>query len=522
MKKIYFSVLLSLVTIATVTGLIFVAVPSLQERYQPLLLEYMASNLSEQEKQKIYQQLAQKVGGLWDVIPDPQVGRIGQKNLQVVLNQADVSMNNAGLRSSVPYLPKPSDEFRIVCLGDSFVFGAGGKEQDRFCDQIESYYSRHGVLVDGKTIKTLALGVGSWTMQQEAHYLWRRLSEYAPDIILVLSINNDIGANSGVTGRGALTSEFSPEQRLWGSATLKNQLPLLFGVNKKNLLDADLSPLSEKLWMEAINAQKGLSTLQQSRGKKILFSVLDTAGGRNNLFIQTYYKYFDRHGVDAPVITVPYNRSSKTKLPHDGHPNRYGHEILSHFYIQAFHQLGWVPIGENILSVELLPLNLEPDWDVDKIKHLSDDVMEKELFFEIDFTELEKQKVVGLLGGVFPEHRGKKGLKGPIWASTRSAWLLKTIGIETPTFELTLRLPEKIELYPLKMQFVLNGQLVRTEEFLLQDAGEKTLEVDIPGNVLNVNEKPAVLEVVVYADKHFSGIEDHRMKSFQLLKSRVY
>src|SRR6185436_12440983 len=114
-------------------------------------------------------------------------------------------INNAGMRADHDFAAKPAEVFRIVCLGDSFVFGMGGPSADRFCDQLEAFYREHQVRAAGRSIETYAIGLPSWTLVQETAYLTSRISSYDPDIIIVLSVANDITDNIGVTGVGALT-----------------------------------------------------------------------------------------------------------------------------------------------------------------------------------------------------------------------------------------------------------------------------------------------------------------------------
>ena len=108
--------------------------------FQEDLIARTLSKMPTEEKKKIYQKLANQIGSWNDTLPEPNVGRILKKNHQFTFKKAVVQTNNAGLRSQRPFTKKSNDVFRIICLGDSMVFGTGGKEEDRFCDQIEDYY----------------------------------------------------------------------------------------------------------------------------------------------------------------------------------------------------------------------------------------------------------------------------------------------------------------------------------------------------------------------------------------------
>lgn len=122
------------------------------------------------------------------------------------------------MRSKLRFTPKGQDKYRIVCLGDSCVFGTGGKEEDRFGNQIEDILNGLGVTVDGKAIEVYSLGVPSWTAVNESTYLSSRITEYAPDVVLALMISN----GTGVLGTGHVTARFSPQHRRLGSGVLHN------------------------------------------------------------------------------------------------------------------------------------------------------------------------------------------------------------------------------------------------------------------------------------------------------------
>jgi hypothetical protein len=133
------------------------------EWMKPFLTEYLANRLSDEERIAIYRDIASSFGGLWDTVPEANVGHLAKRHHKTVANQADVKINNAGLRSSRMFKPQPDDVFRIVCLGDSFVFGDGGREQVRFSNLLERFYQEQCIQLDGKRIESYAVGLGSWT-----------------------------------------------------------------------------------------------------------------------------------------------------------------------------------------------------------------------------------------------------------------------------------------------------------------------------------------------------------------------
>jgi len=176
-------------------------------RYPDKIVPYFSS-INLKENKHFMKSLARQGHAMWTTIPDPLVGRIGIPFLKKNHKQAMVHFNNAGLRSIVNFGTKKKSVYRIVCLGDSYVMGEGGEEKDRFCNQIQDYFTKEKILVEGKVVETQAVGLSSWTMIQEANYLRNRLTAYDPDLVIVLTVDNDITTSSGVNGYGQLTADF--------------------------------------------------------------------------------------------------------------------------------------------------------------------------------------------------------------------------------------------------------------------------------------------------------------------------
>ncbi|MEE8583707.1 MAG: SGNH/GDSL hydrolase family protein, partial [Acidobacteriota bacterium] len=305
---------------------------------RPEAMRYAALHLSDKERDKIYQEITNQSSALWDVSPEPWVGRLGKKGLVTTYGKEEVRFNNAGMRSSRDFGPKPGGKFRIVCLGDSFVFANAAVEQDRFCDQIEDFYNKEQLRVDGQEIEAYAVGLSGWTMVQEAAYLVHRLSEYQPDVIIVLSVGNDIGSSHGVTGGGMLTERFSPEERQVGSGVFFNNAALQFGVIGNGAISTDLTPEPRARWARGMGFLKRLVDQQQRRGGKILLSALEPS--LKSIYFSELFKHYARQmGINAPLLATSF---FGFRLPHDSHPDRTGHGILASHYIRMLDRLGWV------------------------------------------------------------------------------------------------------------------------------------------------------------------------------------
>ena len=285
----------------------------------------------------------------------------------------------------------------------------GGLEEDRFCDQLEAFYGEHDVNVEGQSIEAYAIGLPSWTLVQEATYLATRLSSYEPDLIIVLSLANDITDNFGVTGLGALARSFSPEHRAQGSSVFADNVNNLFGdygvPRSRSALSWDLSPASRQRWDKAMQRLERLVDLQQGRDKDILVSALawgDT--DRPDAFPLLFQSHFVRLGIPAPFVMTSFLPGRRTTLPHDSHPNRLGHTLLRDQYVHALHRLGWVTVADSVLPDldKSTPVRLDPELDLSPLGTFRQ-LLLRDIEESIDFTALRAEQTRAFLGGLFPE-----------------------------------------------------------------------------------------------------------------------
>jgi hypothetical protein len=482
---------------------------------RPQLVSLVATTLTAEERQALVAQVAGQVGSFWEVTPEPLVARLGQPGARVVFRGGPVQINAAGLASRREYDVKPADVFRIVCLGDSYVMGSAGLEEDRFCDQLEQFYAEHAIEVEGRRIEALALGLGSWTAIQSASYLTSRLSDYAPDLILVLTVANDVTDATGVTGQGFLTSEFAPEQRARGSGVFVNQAGARFGERGWSAITTDLSPEARRYWVRTMSALRRLTELQHARGGKILHSVLDFTGP---YFVEAYKRFYHEVGIDAPGIVTAYDMEPGARLAHDTHPSRRGHAILAAHYAHTLDRLGWLQVPDGRLPPLPEELSLDTHLEVDReaLATFRAEFAKARLKESLDFRELQPSDTLAFLGGFFPDQIGPEALHDPPWASVRSGFLLRAP--ESPAkLVLELRIPSRVELFPLQLSIFVDGQLAREVAWGEPQRGESVLlEVPIPER----GSDELAAEILIEADRYFTTIRDGRMRSFQLLSAR--
>ena len=487
---------------------------------RPALLHYLLDNLSDERRLELYESLAARAGQFYDAVPEPGVGRLGKRGVVTRYREAEIRINNAGMRSSSDYRAKPEGIFRIVCLGDSYVFGTGGPEKDRFCDQIGEIYRSRDIRAGGRSIETYALGLDSWTLSQGATYLSNRISAYDPDVILQLSVSNDITPLAGVNGLGMATYEFSPEERHWGSGLFSNQAARYFGERNFSALAWSLSPQSRREWDRAFSGLGRLVKLQQGRGGHVLLSVLDYPFS-GQFFSELYTWHFHQAALQAPFLVTSFLPSFDTQLEHDAHPNRLGNSYLAAHYIHALNRLGWVPVPDSDLPhlPEELTLDLNPEPDAERLKRDREEFVANHLRTSLDFGQLTRDETRAFLGGIFPEQGGGKALQGYPWASIRSGFLLSRLdGGRERRLVLEVRIPTLPELFPFRLTVMAEGAEIAG---LVLDSPEFVDLHRLEGELPALDRGELAREIVLVASSYFAGIGSPRMKSFRLVSAKL-
>lgn len=478
------------------------------------------SNLSEAGREEIYARLAADVGGIWDATPEPRVGRLLQRGIDKPFKSVPVVSNNAGLRAGRDYVHKPEGTFRIALVGDSYVMGSAGLEEDRMGDQMESILR---ALPEGRHIEVYSIGLGGWSTLSEATYLTSRLSAYEPDVIVVVMIGNDITSDTGVTGVGASTNTFSPAYRALGSATLHHMVRVGFGVNTKNLLHTGIGPASEGMWLEAMQALGRLETLQHQRGGEMLVSFLQWSERRelSSVFQENVLFYADEIGMKSPFLLASHFPNEDTRVPGDGHPNRKGHQILAVHYLHALAARGWIPVARTALPPLHRHLTTKAvDVDVERLERLRREAV-ADLSPQIDFNNIRTEDLPGFLGGILSARRGhsKKALTVAPYGSLRTVFLLSN-SHDPSTALVTIEVPPKPELFPFEVSLTLHGTTVDTLALeSSHQAGTYTLSGSIPARA---RASPA-LEVRLDANRYWSEISrlDEGMRSYRLLRAEA-
>jgi len=147
--------------------------------------------------------LVERGSGIWDSFPDADVARVLQPNLdEREATGGRVSSNKYGLRERSFDIPKPKGVTRIVILGDSFVFGSGVSESDRVGVFLQQFLQDKASGRAGE-IECLHIGLGGWNTINECAFVRRQLSLLQPDLVVQVTVGNDLDDGWGIRGFGS-------------------------------------------------------------------------------------------------------------------------------------------------------------------------------------------------------------------------------------------------------------------------------------------------------------------------------
>lgn len=110
-----------------------------------------------------------------------------------------VHINAAGIRDRDDItFDKPVGQLRVLCIGDSFTFGWGVRDEDGWVRRLETELRR-----SGKDIRTVNCGAaGALCVDEYAAGLANRFHRFQPDLVLVTLCLNDLIPSSGLYVEG--------------------------------------------------------------------------------------------------------------------------------------------------------------------------------------------------------------------------------------------------------------------------------------------------------------------------------
>ncbi len=342
--------------------------------------------------------------GIYDSHPDADVGRVLAPNLKSRIGAGEssylVQSNGLGVREREFELPKADGVLRVVLLGDSFVFATYVEAQQRFGAVLQKYLSMRSGYTG--SIECLHLAVTSWNIRNECAFLRRQLSDLDPDLVVHVTVANDLNDAYGVRGFGA-TSNFSPAFPARASALVQDTYPMMaLNMMVQNHLNDGLDHESRSRYAEALSDIRSLAEAIEARGAKYL--LLANWGPELLPFSFFLAQHLPARNVVA-CRADSYLEEQFCLRPNNPHWNVAGHERIARLLYAVIAARGLLPTIElpawPAADQALGDLQFPVQEAADGYARYRADLVRRFSFAPaIDFAELSEQEARQINGGI--------------------------------------------------------------------------------------------------------------------------
>ncbi len=299
------------------------------------------------------------------------------------------SINELGLRGSIPERPRPSGRNRIMSLGDSAFFGFGVNDHQVFTYELSSLLRSEGVDVDD-----VNAGVSGYSIAQHRILLEEVGWDLEPTLLILCNVWSDNTWDTFHDEDLIESRRFASKNPLTNSALVKlaaGQLAALnpgdggrvivwnsageWPVGKKRRVPLDRwIKLTDNVMREA--ADRGIGVLMLKPTNSFL---LEGLGNGPDPGWQPYFDAMDglaaHHGVPLLDITEVYKAAMNSGTPAQDilwdkmHPSETGHRILAQGIATKLNEVGWpenrlLPQGQAFSGAEYTDLP-KPNWTDD-------------------------------------------------------------------------------------------------------------------------------------------------------------
>ncbi|HET6598280.1 MAG TPA: GDSL-type esterase/lipase family protein [Anaerolineales bacterium] len=265
-----------------------------------------------------------------------------------------VRINDKGLRDRSHSYERQNDTERILVLGDSFAWGYGVEEEERFSQLLEK-------LLDAEVINA---GVSGYSTDQELLWYKNEGIKYETDLVIVVFAGNDIGDNEKqlvnniyykpqfVIDEGGLVltnypvPKTSPQGRFIYSLSKRSALAYfltqryfdIVTLYRKTKVDADhvnvpgsgVQP-EKKPFELTIALMHEMRQTAESRGAKFL--IVATDSWWNYPSKENYENFLTTMRSEGFLVldveSMPGFSSEDMLIPDDGHWNQSGHKFVA-------------------------------------------------------------------------------------------------------------------------------------------------------------------------------------------------
>jgi hypothetical protein len=258
-----------------------------------------------------------------------------------------VSINSLGMRDREVDTPAAGDEFRILLLGDSVVFGVGVADDETIPYQLEhqlNHSPETRMRDDATTYRVFNMGVPSYNTEQQLIQMENLGQTLDADVVALMFSTNDLQPKMWVLDRRG-SRLVNLAQRSYAAS----MLAVLYWEVRQSLTGSDprapyqVNRDEHPRWSVVERALTRISALCEDRGIPFI------------LFVRGTYPRLEALAkkIDMTLVNLSALRRGDPRWNHPGtqlaiswvnpHPNRLGSEMYSTLIRESLQRLGVLP-----------------------------------------------------------------------------------------------------------------------------------------------------------------------------------
>lgn len=253
---------------------------------------------------------------------------INRPGAEYVFGGVPVSTNSEGFRDDEFSIEKPPETIRVLCMGDSIVFGWGAPQDSLFPVELEKIAREEGF-----PCEVVTAAACSWNTRMEFDFFRHKGKLYNPDILLLLVVGNDLVALDNASSR---RSDFFRDMILSRAGLRRSSLVCAFLHFRNKFLAGpkfiEQYERDSKIFDENILAVGEMVSLCKALNVRPLV-FLGVTGDGSSAFDQMYRGLYTdelkKHGVAAGVCQVFFSDRSLRVSSIDSHPTALGHRLIA-------------------------------------------------------------------------------------------------------------------------------------------------------------------------------------------------
>jgi hypothetical protein len=259
-------------------------------------------------------------------------------------NQIDHVHNSAGWRDLEHSIETPDATFRILGLGDSYLWGQGVRYQDIVLTRLGRALDG---LADGITVETINTGISAFNTADERDLLAERGLAYDPDLVILFFVLNDVEPDTSrrhqpmiefFLNYTAITQQqdrLSRYSHLWGWARQR----VLLARRADSYIRQSITSFveDESKWRQSRHALDDIHRMTRARDIPLLVSIFpffhDLDGDYPFQIVHDVVRtYCESQGIAVIDLRDAYREYRGPELwvhPIDQHPNEIAHAVAA-------------------------------------------------------------------------------------------------------------------------------------------------------------------------------------------------